>query len=64
MVSRNNAMRRTKVRPQVVVDICINHATADEREQIRHAIAEALATATSQWAKFDFVQVTDYGWLN
>ena len=56
--------RRTKVRPQVAIDICINHATANEREQITQAIAEALAAARSQWTKFDFVRLTDCGWLN
>jgi hypothetical protein len=57
-------MRGKKTRQQITIEICINHATADERDVIRCAIAEALAAIRPEWATFGSVQITDQGWLN
>jgi hypothetical protein len=57
-------MRGKKTRQQITIEICINHATADERDVIRYAIAEALAAIRPEWATFGSVRITDQGWLN
>ena len=55
-------MRGKKTRQQITIEICINYATADERDVIRYAIAEALAAIRPEWATFGSVQITDQGW--
>jgi hypothetical protein len=53
-----------KRRQQIDIEICINHATPDERECIKYAIAQALAEIKPEWITFDSVRITDHGWLN
>jgi len=57
-------MRRKKTRPQITIEICINHATADEREHIKYAIVEALAAVKPEWTTFNTVRITELGWLH
>ena len=57
-------MRGKKARQQITIEICINHATAGEREDIKCAIAEALAAIRPEWVTFGSVRITDNGWLN
>ena len=49
-------MRGKKTRQQITIEICINHATTDERDVIRYAIAEALAAIRPEWATFGSVR--------
>jgi hypothetical protein len=49
-------MRGKKNRQQITIEICINHATTDERDVIRYAIAEALAAIRPEWATFGSVR--------
>jgi hypothetical protein len=60
-----NARRQIKKRQRPIdIEICINHATVDERERIKYAIAQALAEINPEWITFDSVRITDHGWLN
>ena len=64
MRNRNVRRQNKKARRQIDIEICINHATADERECIKYAIAQALAEIKPEWMTFDSVRITDQGWLN
>ena len=64
MRSKNTRRRIDKRRRQIDIEICINHATTDERECIKYAIAQALSEIKPEWMTFNSVRITDHGWLN
>jgi hypothetical protein len=64
MRSKHSRRRIDKRRRQIDIEICINHATTDERECIKYAIAQALSEIKPEWMTFNSVRITDHGWLN
>jgi hypothetical protein len=62
---RKNAQQQIdKRRRQIDIEICINHATSDERECITYAIMQALTEIKPEGMIFNSVRITDHGWLN
>jgi hypothetical protein len=64
MRRKHSRRRIDKRKRQIDIEICINHATTDERECIKYAIAQALSEIKPEWMTFNSVRITDHGWLN
>jgi hypothetical protein len=64
MRSKNGRRQINRRRREIDIEICINHATLDERECIKYAITQALTEIKPEWITFDAVRITDHGWVH